>query len=455
MLRLSLNRGMEEMLRKSDTALADDLARAAGRYLEAGGSLEEFSVQLGAVPRSSQYSQRWPERGSGQSPAMMAPMMQRRGMMTPGLLITDTAGNLLYHTIEGSRVRELGRLPVGRGVAVYRAGAVQGYIFAGNMLETVLSPQQNEFLLKVNRASLLSALLGLAFAMVLGSVLFINIMSPLRALLQAAGQVAAGNFAVQLDVSRRDELGMISEGFNRMTQALAEADQWKRRLIADAAHELRTPVGLIQTRLELMLDDIYPLDKANVQSLHTTILLMSRLLHDLQDLSSAEAGTFKLELKALDVGPLVSAAVNGFLPQAEAKAVRLQYLPAVDLPSACRIFGDEQRLIQICNNLIANALNACEAGGSISLILCVSADQHWLQLDCSDDGSGIPEDKYERIFERFYRLDSSRNRQSGGSGLGLAISRELARLHGGTLTAGPNPEGQGSRFSLRLPLEKA
>lgn len=451
-LRWSLDRNMAEMLRKSDTVLADELASAAGRYLEAGGSLEEFSQQLGAVPRNSSYSQRWPERSGGQQVNPSMPMMQRRGMNLPGLLITDSSGIVLFHTLEGPRARELGRLPVGRGIPVYRSGVLQGYIFAGNMLETVLSPQQNEFLDNVRRASLLSALLGVVVALVLGSILFIHIMSPLRALLQAAGQVAAGNFSVQLDTSRRDELGLLSDGFNRMTQALAEADQWKRRLIADAAHELRTPVGLIQTRLELMLDDIYPIDKANVQSLHGTILLLSRLLHDLQDLSSAEAGTFRLQCHDLDLVGLATASVDGFLPEARAKSVRLEFLPPRNALADYSISGDEQRLTQIVNNLISNALQACDAGGTISLSLRVSDSRQWLQLDCCDDGCGIPEDQYERIFERFYRLDSSRARQSGGSGLGLAISRELARLHGGTLTAGPNPAGQGSCFRLQLPL---
>ncbi|MBU0937262.1 MAG: HAMP domain-containing protein, partial [Spirochaetes bacterium] len=317
LVRRSLDSGMRLMLSKEDRAWADELAEAATVYLRQGGTIEEFSQQIGAVPPNRVYLRRWPERsptdmpGLPGTPGMMGPMM-RRAMNVPPLAITDSSGIILFHTIEGREVRDLSALAIQQGSPIRSAGGISGYVFAGSLLQPALAPQQLEFLQNVSRAAIMSAMLGLLVAVLLGSILFTNIMSPLRALLRATTRVAAGRFDTKLDETRKDELGQLSHGFNTMLASLAEADAWKRRLIADAAHELRTPVGLIQTRLEMMQDGVYPMDQENIGILHGNIMLMSRLLHDLQELSSAEAGTSRIEYSTLALDELARTVLDDF-----------------------------------------------------------------------------------------------------------------------------------------------
>ncbi|HAW86312.1 MAG TPA: hypothetical protein DCX65_08525 [Spirochaetaceae bacterium] len=158
----------------------------------------------------------------------------------------------------------------------------------------------------------------------------------------------------------------------------------------------------------------------------------------------------RLELAPLAIGELLAGLVEDFRPQATDRRLELSLvLPDYGLPI---LRADRARLAQVFNNLLANALIACAEGGRIELRAAVAPAGDRLDVLCVDDGVGIAPEERERIFERFYRLDSSRNRRSGGSGLGLAISRELVRLHGGSLTAEANPAGRGSLLRVSLPL---
>ncbi|MBU0935532.1 MAG: two-component sensor histidine kinase, partial [Spirochaetes bacterium] len=186
----------------------------------------------------------------------------------------------------------------------------------------------------------------------------------------------------------------------------------------------------------------------------------SRLLHDLQELSSAEAGTSRIEYSTLALDELARTVLDDFRTAAAERQLQLAFVhdPALELP--CLIEADRQLLLRILNNLLSNALTAGNPGGYVRLELhpvaqTAAKTADCIELLCVDNGAGIPEAEREKIFERFYRVDSSRNRQSGGSGLGLAISRELARLHGGSLSAEANPEGKGSVFRLILPRKQA
>lgn len=450
MVRRSLDRGMERLLIGTDQAYARELVDAARLFIEAGGSLEEFSQLLGAVPRGSPFARRWPERGMAGGPPGMMPMMHRATGL-PGIAITDVHGTILFHTIENRDTADISRLAVQRGLPLRVDGELRAYIFVGSMVAYDLGPLQADFLASVQRASLVSALLGLVLALLIGSLLFIHIMAPLRSIRQAAAQVAAGRLDCSLVVRRDDDLGQISTGFNQMLQALRDADAWKRRLVVDAAHELRTPVSLMQTRLELLQDGVYPLDQANIAVLHDNVRLLGRLLHDLQELSSAEAGMLRLQPEDFDLPELLGQIRASFLPDCRLKSLSLEL--AVEGPCTVVVIrADRGRLTQVINNLLANAVTASQPGGRIVLRLLPATGDGWFELHCVDSGPGIPEEERERIFERFYRLDTARQRSTGNSGLGLAISREIVHRHGGSLRVEANPDGDGSRFVLRLPL---
>jgi signal transduction histidine kinase len=234
-------------------------------------------------------------------------------------------------------------------------------------------------------------------------------------------------------------------------------------MVADIAHELRTPLSLAQGNLEAILDGIYDLDLENVASVHEEALVLTRLVNDLRDLSLAEADELQLEQEPVDMADLVAQATDGFRAQAAEQEVSL----ITDLPPALpSVRGDKQRLSQVLINLLSNALRYTPAGGHVTVsAMQVSGDGQigdstaengrqstspMLLMSVADTGQGIPEEDLSLIFERFYRADKSRARSSGGSGLGLAIARKIVEAHGGRIWVEALAD-QGSTFHFTLP----
>jgi two-component system OmpR family sensor kinase/two-component system sensor histidine kinase BaeS len=239
-----------------------------------------------------------------------------------------------------------------------------------------------------------------------------------------------------------------------MAAALEQAETLRRNLIADVAHELRTPLSVLQGNLRAILDDVYPLDKTEVANLYDQTRLLSRLVNDLHDLAQAEAGQLQLRLQPTDMASLVHKAAAAFGPVAEARGVTLTCQAPAELPP---MLADSARLTQVLHNLLTNALHFTPAGGTISL----SAGQNGklngqppsLWLSVRDTGEGILPEHLPHVFDRFYRADPARSRATGGSGLGLAIARAIVEAHGGEMSvASDGVPGRGSVFTVHLPL---
>jgi signal transduction histidine kinase len=273
-----------------------------------------------------------------------------------------------------------------------------------------------------------------------------RVTSPIDALAKAARRLGRGDFSQRVRVQGEGEVAALAQAFNSMAADLEYAEQLRRNMVADVAHELRTPLSNIQGYLEAIQDGLVEPDGAAIRSLNEEASLLSRLVDELQELSLAEAGELKLVYQAEDVANLVKQAIAPWQPQMAAKEVSL----SLDLPGDLPLVNiDWQRINEVLHVLLENAVAHTPKGGIISV--AARARAKWVEISVSDTGEGIPAEDLPHIFERFYRVDKSRTRATGGSGLGLTIARRLVEAHGGTITA-QSKLGKGSRFSFTIPV---
>ncbi len=276
---------------------------------------------------------------------------------------------------------------------------------------------------------------------------FARLIVPLSDLVQAADAVAEGDLSARVQETGRGPMGRLSRAFNRMTSELEQADKRRRNLTADVAHELRTPLHIIQGNLEGVLDGVYEPTEEHMRATLAETRSLGRLIEDLRVLSLAEAGELPLTRERIDVAELLADVQTSFSGQAEAAGVALIIAP---LSAPLAVTGDAGRLDQVLSNLVANALRHTPAGGQVMLSAIESQDR--VEISVNDTGPGISEEDLPYVFDRFWRGDRARDRSAGHSGLGLAIARQLARAHGGELTVVSRP-GAGATFTLTLPKE--
>jgi signal transduction histidine kinase len=298
----------------------------------------------------------------------------------------------------------------------------------------------------------------------IGRRAFRSIAAPLARLMEGADRVAAGDLSVRVPAGGRGEFAQLSAAFNHMVEELALADQRRRNLTADVAHELRTPLQIIQGNLEGLVDGVYQPTPEHLEATLGETRLLARLIEDLRVLSQAEAGQLPMQWEPVDVAELLADAATSFSGQAQAAGVRLdvliggQPLPpdapadtaAAATPGAPPLVlrGDYGRLAQVLGNLLANALRHTPAGGVVTLAAAATATG--VRITVADTGEGIVPADLPFVFDRFWRSDRARTHSGGaGSGLGLAIARQLIQAHDGTITAASTP-GQGTTFTLDL-----
>jgi two-component system sensor histidine kinase BaeS len=322
-------------------------------------------------------------------------------------------------TVEGTKVGALGLIPV-------------------------TTPSETEFLTSVTQSALLGGGVGIALALVLSTLLILQILSPLRKLAGATERIAQGDLPEPVRLRSRDELGQLGDSFDQMVENLRRSETLRQMMTADIAHELRTPVSIIQGTLEALIDGVYEPTDETIAPIYEETLHLGRLIDDLRDLALAEAGELRLEMERIDLGGLVRQVT-------EAVTSAPEEAPSVEIdiePSIPPIDADPKRIRQVLANLLSNALRHTPATGSIRVIVRRLRDR--IELVVSDTGPGIAEEDLPHLFERFYRGDPARNR-GGGTGLGLAIAKQWVEAHGGMIGA-DNAPGGGARFVIRLPL---
>lgn len=288
-------------------------------------------------------------------------------------------------------------------------------------------------------AVLLSLVLGFIFSRIISS--------PLRELTNAAKEVSNGNLNQKVRIRSRDEIGELARVFNEMIEKLDKVLKSRKQMTADIAHELRTPISVILGHTEGIHDGVIPASPETLEIIREESIRLEHLVNDLRMLALSDAGELGLILIRQSPSSLIDQAYEHFNYQAQSHGVKLSRKVASDLPE---ILIDMDRMAQVFSNLLENALRNTPSGGEI--ILGAAPDgTNAVELTVTDTGSGIKKEDLEKIFDRLYRTDQSREKDKGGTGLGLALARTIIEQHGGKIRAESEP-GKGTKMVIRIPV---
>lgn len=273
-----------------------------------------------------------------------------------------------------------------------------------------------------------------------------TLLRPVRQVAAATHRLAAGDYATRVDgIRSRDEVGQLAEDFNRLALALERNEQMRRDFMADISHELRTPLGVLHGELEALEDGVRPFSPQSLQSLQAEVATLNKLVSDLYDLSLAEAGAMTFRLVPTDLAGLLQGCATAFRPRLAEAGIALELHLA---PQALVLAGDARRLQQLFGNLLENAARYTDRGGTLRIEAQRLHGE--IAVVFSDSAPGVAPEHLPRLFDRFYRVEASRNRASGGAGLGLAICRSIVLAHEGRIAASHSPLG-GLCITVHLP----
>jgi signal transduction histidine kinase len=406
--------------------------------------------------------------GRGQGQGMMHG--QGQGMMMGQRLRLADADSAIVADTSTTPSGKLTAAEKSAAVPLEVDGRTVGYLYwQGGMAFT--AADQTFLVSRLTRGAITAGLIAAGFSLLLALLLAYTLMRPVRELTRAARRLGERDLSQRVRVSGNDELAELARSFNNMADSLQQAEDSRRALTADIAHELRTPLAVQRANLEALQDGVYPLTPENLSPVIEQNFLLTRLVDDLRTLALADAGQLTLERTPTDINALVQRVVERFQPQASARQIALRFDSVQEVQRTAQqtesasalhlsLNIDPQRIEQILSNLLSNALRYTPDGGQIAVRIIVKPPSRGVvagtsgpggvQISVRDSGPGIPSEDLPHIFERFYRVDRSRSRSEGGSGLGLAIARQLAEAHGGSLIAANHPQG-GAVLSLSLP----
>ena len=309
----------------------------------------------------------------------------------------------------------------------------------GSLEVRFLKPRKESIFIARSNTFLLISLLIVGVTAILLSVLFSKkLTNPIKNLDSATEAIMEGNLKRRVAVLGNDEIGRLSETFNKMAQKLELQESLRRKLISNVAHELRTPLGAMRSEMEGIMDNIVPLDKKQVQSLYEETGRLKHILEGIEDLAQAEASTMSMEKQSIELKPFLTHIAERFSSLSQDKGVSIE----LECADTIMINADPEKLSQVVINLLSNALKATEAGGYVRVKAGRNASEVFLEV--KDTGIGIKQEALPFIFERFYKVSE------GGLGLGLTIVRELVEAHGGRIEV-KSESGKGSVFTVYIP----
>ena len=317
----------------------------------------------------------------------------------------------------------------------------------GDAADRFREPPLSRFAQAINRSLLWAGIATGSGGILLVSLVSRRALTTVRALSQAAGRLGRGDFSQRVPARSRDEIGQLGRAFNTMAEGLQNAERQRRNMVADVAHELRTPLSNIQGYIEAIRDGLLKPDASTLQTIHQQVRYLTELVEDLRLLAETEAEDFRLDRRPHSLAGVISESVEAFRPRAEAKGISVALEIEAGLPT---VNIDRTRIEQVVGNLLENAIRHTPSAGIVTVSARVEADAR-VTVTIADSGEGVPPEALPFVFERFYRADFSRSRATGGAGLGLTIAKQLIEAHGGSIRA-TSEAGKGSKFIFELPL---
>jgi two-component system sensor histidine kinase BaeS len=274
-----------------------------------------------------------------------------------------------------------------------------------------------------------------------------QLIRPIRRLATAANKLASGDYDTRIKVASHDELGELAVDFNKLSETLKKNEGLRRQWITDISHELRTPLAVLRGEIEAMQDGIRSPDMDRLRSLHVEVLSLTKLVDDLYGLSLSDMGALTYKLAPLELGAVIEEVVNAFETRFRKKNITLKIKQSLNGPLT--VNGDVEALHQLFTNLAENSYRYTDTGGQCEID--IDAEGNRVIVEVRDSAPGVPEDALPNLFERLYRVDTSRSRALGGSGLGLSICKNLVEAHSGEISVHESPLG-GLTVRVSMPM---
>ena len=378
---------------------------------------------------------------------------------TPDTLLVDSDGRIVFDSSGKARGKRVSRSELDNAWPITTTDdedtdpsrEPSGYLVLFYSVTAPLGKTEQQFLDRVEWMLFAATALAVISMLVLGALLSRRLNAPLQRLAAAARAVAAGDLGQEVETGGSVEVAEVGQAFNDMTSALKAAQTSRQNMVADVAHELRTPLSVLQGNLWAILNDTYPLEKQEIARLYDETRLLSRLVEDLRELALADAEQLNLNLCPTDVALIIHHTLENFGLAAEAQQVCL----SAQLEDLAPVRADADRVAQVLRNLLVNALRHTPSGGSVTVSARTAEEA--VEIAVADTGVGIAAEDVSHVFERFWRADPARSRGSdderwaGGTGLGLAVAQSLVEAQGGRIWV-ESTLGKGAVFRFTLPL---
>nr|WP_305891811.1 ATP-binding protein [Methylomonas sp. WSC-6] len=454
-MRWSLDRGFNELVEARQHERIENLVENLSDYYAETGSWAPLAANkrqwirllLQSDNRRHRYPPVWINKVAAEPGNLWPPAPEgadgRKRRFIPlelRVMLLNADRSLLFGRAE--RLAELSLRPIAHG------GQVVGYL---GLLPGRGDNQVGDlrFMQRQAQAFAWIALLMVVLSALLATLLAYLLGRPIKRIAGAAQQLGKGAYAIRLPVESGDELGQLARDFNEMAAALEQSEQARRRWVADISHELRTPLAVLRGELEALQDGIRPMSAEAVDSLLADVMRLNRLTEDLYQLALSDQGALTYRKTMINPLQVLKADLTALQPEFAAKRLRVELIEgSQNLPG---LYADADRLSQLFRNLLKNSLNYTDAGGRI--VISVSNDAAKLVIEIADSSPGVAEQELGKLFARFYRVESSRNRNHGGAGLGLAICSNIVAAHNGAIRAQTSELG-GLAIVIEFPLVK-